>query len=332
MGAARLLSRLSLTLVQKLKFFNNALIGAALLLPVSCATTGLKPAETLTSEPLEAYGIPYVDIAANGGIIHSPFDLDSVVDIMLDESVFHDYIIFKLETEYSLYGENKTAVYYVVLFDFEKTIADDAVIVKGTEIGYMGKRSTKLAVFCNTLDPYLIINDSAEPKHCYGWYWFSGGFILSNGSTDWLSFNPVDDIYDVLETMAEHHNELPSFNFYPYFRVRFKTSLSSYPRELTPEETGRIEFYEKMYFKKTGLMEYVNEMDIGAYSFLLCWQNGFLDYLMDEYTLGDDIWLYGSVISYDAFTGKGYIFLRDFSLLSVEEEYEKRLEILHNVE
>lgn len=51
----------------------------------------------------------------------------------------------------------------------------------------------------------------------------------------------------------------------------------------------------------------------------------FIDYLTNEYVLGDNIWLYGSVISYDAFENVGYVFLRDFTLESIEERYEDRL-------
>jgi hypothetical protein len=164
------------------------------------------------------------------------------VNITLDSAVFHDYLIFRREEEYSLYNEKKTAVYYVVLFDFVKTVNDDTKIVRGMELGYTENRDFKLAIFCDTMEPCLVINDPAPPLYYDNRYWFSGGFLFSNGSTDWLSFTPVDDFSASLTDMAEHQVETPGLNYYPYFRIRFKTSLTSLSTQINAQRERACRF------------------------------------------------------------------------------------------
>jgi hypothetical protein len=52
----------------------------------------------------------------------------STPPITLDENIFHDCIIFPHQAEYTLLGEKKTVVYYVVWFDFVKTASDETTM------------------------------------------------------------------------------------------------------------------------------------------------------------------------------------------------------------
>jgi len=80
-----------------------------------------------------------------------------------------------------------------------------------------------------------------------------------------------------------------------------------------------------MIYGRTGLISFISEINVGGYDYFLCWQNGFLEYLRRGYTLNNDIYLFGVIVTYNPWQKKGYIFLRDFSPWSLEEMYEGRL-------
>ena len=260
------------------------------------------------------------------GLIRSFFSGETVQNIFFANGLnnFRDGLVIQIKEDYTLYGQNQETTYYVMVFDFDKSATPGRIIAPGDILGQIRRDRAKVLVFSETLDPFLVINSGNIPVFYNGYYWFEPAFLSSAGTTRWLSFDPVDNIEILLNEIANHQSESPGFSWYNQ-RIRFNTSLQQYPRSITDEERRMISTYENILYGRTGITSFISEVKIGNFSYLLCWQNGFLNYLRMEYSLRNEIWLYGVIATFDPWENRGYIFIRDFSTNSIEDIYEGRL-------
>ena len=264
------------------------------------------------------------------GMLRTPFAGKIVNDSFNCEEldIFDGRLIIQMEAKYVLYDKEQNINYYVLIFDFNKSLNDGTNVAAGDIIGRIDDRKAKLVVFSESLEPYLLNHSNEYPVFYGGYYWFSAAFMTSPGSARWLSFDPVNDMEAELIEIADHvTSEPPGLSLYNKW-VRFKVMLTEYPREISEEEFKSISVYERYLSRGNRLTYYVSDMYAGGYSYLLCWQKGFLDYLKKEYSLNDEMWLYGVISTYDVWSRQGFIFIRDFTLMSMEEMYEGRLKIL----
>jgi hypothetical protein len=285
------------------------------------------------TKPETLKDFPVVTMNAPNGNVFSYLDA-AIVDNPLPkekQKIFNDNIVYSLSSTYTLYNKESTVKYYVIVFDFIKTVNDINNIKYRDIIGKTNGNDPKLLVFCSTLDPLFVINCDSFPYFYEGFYWFDGSFLLPSSTTNakWLNFKPTENINKILIDMADHVMEsAPSLTIFYNENYRFKTQLKEYPRQLSGDEKQRIANLEKRTFSKTGIITHVNEIRAGKYKYMLCWQSGFDQYLTKEYKLNNDIWIYGRVMTYSIWDNCGYIFIRDFKLETLEEMYEKRLKII----
>jgi len=68
---------------------------------------------------------------------------------------------------------------------------------------------------------------------------------------------------------------------------------------------------------------------IGFYAVVLFWQAGFDKYLQDEYTLTTPLWIFGNILTLDHVKKRIIVFVRDFSIESLEDKYTKKVEIIN---
>jgi hypothetical protein len=171
------------------------------------------------------------------------------------------------------------------------------------------------------------------PVTCGGRYWFNPSFLFVGGSLAYLDFHQVDDISKALAAVGDDAtSEGPGYVFYPDYKVRFRTSLDEYPRELTEAELKNLAGYEARMYAKSGILKHCNELTVGDYKYLIVWQGNFKAYLEDEYTLGSELWILGAIVTYDVWEKVGYIFVRDFMLGTVEDLLERKLAALKGLE
>ena len=296
------------------------------ILSVFCSCGSTKAAE---NQDIEKF--PFLSLNNSSGYVYSYFDADIVNNPLSTEGkkIFNDNIVYSFNSAYKLYDNEYTADYYVIIFDFIRTVAETDDIKHGDIIGRTGKEAPKILVFCETIDPYLVISCNSVPHYYGGFYWFDGSFLFSSGkATKWLDYDPTENIEKKLIDVADHATEEPGMVFYPQFSLRFQTRLEEYPREITDGERQEISAYENMLYGRNDVTTHVNEIQAGKYKYLLCWQRGFDQYLKKEYILNNDIWVFGKIATYSAWRDCGYLFIRDFTLESLETMYENRISII----
>jgi len=298
-----------------------------LLLFCSCVSTQGPGDGTKTAQSIENFPIITVTTMGNGDV-PSYFDA-GIVDNPLSaggQKIFGENLVYSLSSTYKLYGKESTINYYVIVFDFKKTISKTENVKKMDIIGKSTGDDPKVLVFCKTIDPFFVINCRNLPYFYDDFYWYEGSFLFPSVNPKWLNFEPVDNIEKILIDMADHANESPSsVAYYPDSLYRFKTKLDKYPRKATDNEIKNILMYENWLYNRTGITTHVTEFQAGQYKFLLCWQRRFDQYLSKEYKLNNDIWIYGVAATYSVFNNCGYIFVRDFTLESLESIYENRI-------
>ena len=113
---------------------------------------------------------------------------------------------------------------------------------------------------------------------------------------------------------------------FPNFQILVKAKLNEYPEAIKTTTSDDIILRNQFYSFAETEMEYTFD----GIPFHLVFYTGFQDYLKDEYTLGDDVYLY----LYALFGKNGAIwfYVRDFSLTSPEEMYYKYREIFKEKE
>jgi hypothetical protein len=248
-------------------------------------------------------------------IVQNPLSIDAA-------RIFNDNIIYKFNETYNLFGRENTVNYYVMVFDFEKTINDTENIRSGDVIGRGNE--PKLLIFCESLDPFLVINCATEPIYYEGYYWFDGLFLVG-ARRNWFSFEQVGNFENILNNnVRQSTEEARGVSLFRMFRYSFRNSLNEFPRIMTTDERQRVMAHENMLFGRN-VTTHINEIQIGQYRIILCWQSGFDQHLRRQYSLNNDIWFYSMSMAFNQFDNTVYLFLIDFKLETLEDMYEDRM-------
>jgi len=289
--------------------------------------------EAKTAQSIEDFPVLTLSTMDNGDI---PSYFDAViVDNPISaegQKIFGENVVYSLSSTYKLYGKESTVNYYVIIFDFMKTIKKPDNVKKMDIIGKSTGENPKMLVFCKSIDPFFIITCRNMPYYYDDFYWYEGSFLFPSANPKWLNFEPADNIEKILIDMADLAKESSSsLAYYPESLYRFKTKLDKYPRKATDNELKNMSMYENMLYNRTGITTHVSEIKAGKYKYLLCWQRGFDQYLSKEYKPKNDIWIFCVAATYNIFNNCGYIFVRDFSLESMESIYESRMEMINKL-
>ncbi len=211
-------------------------------------------------------------------------------------------LIYSVEHEYYYEGKTLTSRFELI-YD---GIADPSVAVQVSRkdrIGIAAGEKVTLCARSGVIDPYLV-STSYHPPEKRGdfWYYFPGMYLPSE--MKWLSYQPAE--YDRFKSMYEHATTgeeglgMTLFNWW----ILHKTSLDAYPEEGV----------QTVYF--------------GDLPLKLEYQEGFTQYLLDEYTLGDTIYLYLQIRGINGFGKEFLCYVRDFSLKPPEDIVRERIEAI----
>lgn len=231
-------------------------------------------------------------------------------------------------TEYTYYfqGEVITLQYYLVFGGMEELYKNRGdKISMGDELG-LASIDSYLTSYADNLDSFMLrMTEDRVVKHNNNWY-FTPNWLVSRG-TAWLTFKPVNSFKTALDgyfnrVMLDGINSSGTQVVYnePWDRIRFKITLDEYPSLSSRNEA--IESVEQNFYRGQKIFVLENlykEYSVNDYRVIIYWQSGFETYLQNEYTLGDDLYVYGSIYALDHDKKEILVCTRDFSLLSDEE-------------
>ena len=241
---------------------------------------------------------------------------------------------------YYFEGEKKEVMYEFLIKDIDlyPEIQNQEMyseIKGGTAIGRAAvDKPSILLRTANGADPNLILNCERLPLD-YGNYSYYDATTFMPSTPKFLIYMPVTSRKDEIEfwdypeslehmiaKSLEKDNENKSKSTYysfPMFNIMVKTQLAEYPTSITTHDMTDV-ILRNQFFK-----DYETEMtiDFDGLAFHIVFYKGFLDYLKDEYTLGDDIYLYLNGLYVK--DGKMTLTVRDFTLDSPEDLYEQKL-------
>jgi len=208
-------------------------------------------------------------------------------------------VVFDVEHEYYYKGETLNCRFELIYEGIGGTPAEPEVSQNDIIGNALGER-VSLCARSKELDPYLISCSYHPPQEKDGyWYYFPGMYISTE--MKFLSFQPAD--YGAFKSMYDHATTgeealgMTLFNWWSLVETR----LDEYP--VQGEQTILFE-------------------DIPLH---LEYQKGFPEYLLDEYVLGDPIYLYLQIRGISGFSKEYNCYVRDFSLEPPEEIIRKRL-------
>lgn len=228
--------------------------------------------------------------------------------------------VIKVTDEYYYEGKKCTSEYELIYFNMNVTAKKGAEIKSGEELGTATEDTIKILARTTTIDPYLVSVSNTLPVKVNGYYYYFPG-MLTNNTMKYLIYEPLN--LDNVKWMYEHTTNpesdedwTPGVSIF-YWKLLMETELSAYPKKLTKASS----------FRGVGI-ESSMEIEYEGMKFSLGFQEGFLDYLLDEYKLGDKIYLYIDVDSVDAFSKTFNCYVRDFSLISPTEIIQQRIDIV----
>ncbi|MBQ0167621.1 MAG: hypothetical protein KBT02_11000 [Treponema sp.] len=247
----------------------------------------------------------------------------------------HGVIIFEFEEEYYYKGKKRSVTIEAVYFN---VLADEYLLAafperpihveSGEHIGYT-LDDAGVILRCTRPSEYLVSCARVTPKYD-GKDWYFGAECLVSTIPKFLLFQPVasrkdevtfhtDGLSETLEqiTNCSEADDCPCS--YPTEPVRFMTQLAAYP-ETTGYRSSTELLLRNSYFNGMNLDVTV---DVDGLSWHFMFPDYFLDYLTDEYTLGDDIYLYGYICY--SLDGELYLYGRDFTLYDPDDEVDAKL-------
>lgn len=287
------------------------LLSLTILVFSGCATIEEAPQETTQEHSLEDL---YSIFASMNTPINTPIKSLSSGRIMSDyhelPEGFNEPVVVKVSSDYYYDNRILTSEYELIYLSVLSN-SNPGDITRDEIIGYSTNPTVSIIARSETIDRYLVSVSAAKPVFYRNyWYYMPGMYIPSE--MKWLSFRQAD--YNEFKAMYDHavnEEEFYGLTIINWW-ILYETRLTEYP---VPKTTsGRPAYEQLIYFEDIPLR--------------LTYQEGFLRYLEEEYTLGDTIFLYLQIGSINAFTKEYDCYVRDFSLISPKEIIDTRMDFL----
>lgn len=320
---------------------------------ISCASVGNKetlPLEETVVEKETFFPWTIIDVKA-GDPIYAPIDSGFVFygktqfvyekwDYSIPEEFGNKTFVATFPYTFYFNGKKQEVFYEYIIkgIDLDEKIANLSIfseIKAGSVLGTASEDSPKILV--RTVipnDPNLILDSDFIPTEI-GVYSYFDASIFMDTTPKFLTFKPVTSKKDMIEfwdypesleeiakASIQENDEKNRITNFPIFKIMVKTQLDSYPEEIRTEDSTDLLLRRQYYsFCETELKTVFDGL-----TFHLYFYPGFKDYLLNEYVLGEDIYLY--LTFFFSKNGDLHFYVRDFSTIPPEEIYSNLLEII----
>jgi len=298
---------------------------------LSCTTTGTQLNKQVQNNRSEI-DIPHMIIqgAAAGSIVNTP--CNGTLLITEQDEPWGVRAIILTKEKYYFTGEEREVEYELVIGSLRNVTAEPGFIEQGSPLG-LAAENVYISARLGYLDPFMIRSSDQIPKQKQNMWWFSPEWLIP-GNTLWLSFRQVESFTDAIEDFVyrwEREENEPSectVHFFPEFdRIRVFFPIASYPQAIT-KQTPCLTLAENVLYSYPGIHTHQTIVRIGNRDLALCWQKDFDKYLRKEYSTGEELWLYLSIVALDHLQKNILVFVRDFAMNPDEEVIKERLKII----
>jgi hypothetical protein len=288
-------------------------------------------AETEVLTPPQPWQLPYPALFWQDPVPGQTFysETDGLITAVETEPDGRFRVVVASELSYFSSDGVRNEGYELVMGGLGSVNAEPGPVKRGDAIGTFSDR-VYISARTASLNDYLLRMSGSHAFHDGHWYALPNWFIPSY--TQWLSFRPVDDFQsaaaDFLSRWRREDDISDSgftIHYFPeYDRIRVPFVLEEYPQLIAPRES--ITVTEQQLLGHSGLIASAVPVALEdeEYDALLLWQGGFIEYLRDEYTLGETTWLYLSLYTIDHDRKQVLAFVRDFAPYPDEEIIEER--------
>ena len=316
------------------------------LILISCATTG-KTEKTDSSAEAQKFPWSTFNVKA-GEEIKMPVNCGFVCygktgfvyegwDFSIPKEFGKKTLIATLPYTFYFEGQKEEVFYELIIrnVNLKPEIASQEIyseIAEDTVIGTAAEDNPGIMIRAVTgLDPNLILDSKTFPVSVGEYTYFDASTLMAT-TPKFLTFMPVSSKDDLIEfwDYPESIKQLADASIqtekgkshitrFPNFQIMIKGKLTSYPVPVTTTSTNDIVLRNQFYSFAETEMDYTFD----GVPFHFVFYKGFESYLKDEYTLGDDIYLY----LYALFGKDGalWFYVRDYTLNSPETMYENRV-------
>ncbi len=259
------------------------------------------------------------------------------LDISVPPYFHDDNVSFMYETTYFFEGEERVGRYEVI---YSGVKVYDHIIVSsrlspaiepGTPIGTATADEPFVVIRSSNLDPHLVATSEMLPTR-YNGFWYFTPESLTPTSMKWLYFEPIESKDEkftlmpymglTLKELAEDTEGKTEIYTIPSQQIMIEAVLDEYPQEFNYESLDKIRPLSKGLimntFRNCTTETTVTFDDINLQLFF---QTGFDEYLLDEYTLGEPLYLFIN-LKFSA-NGELLCYVRDFGF-EIGEEIVKR--------
>ncbi len=283
-------------------------------------------------ESAEPFSLPFPYMGTNSD---SDFVLQSMLSGTVREITPDEFgtrrLVLEASQSYYLNGSEQTLEYDFIfggLKDLQVSPGDSIetgqVLATATSDSYITARHKDLADFMIRMSEY-------RPVELDGFWYFSPSWIMPQ-VTRWLSFRQVPDfeaaVEDFYNRWAVEENEARgvTIHYFPNLdRIRGVVSFNDYP--VVAERTEAVSIVEQAYYSNQHAFVLRNVLEgfqVDGHSVVLMWQKNFDQFLQEEYTPGEDIYLYCSIYVIDHENSEIVVFIRDFSFKDDESVIQSR--------
>jgi hypothetical protein len=284
----------------------------------------------LTQEAWQEYQIGVtIGPGVNDAQVYAPMD-GTLVRFSKEEnnpSGFGRFIELEHVFEYYFDGKRRHFTLYSILANLAEVHVSDIgqELNAGDVLGSLGATHTLFStddlVFClyaSELNLYFSYLTGTKPHWSVGYYWYSPNklFFSEKKPFDYFQFYEIE----LPKGLFSFHNRLLQENrsskntLYFFNHIRFPLTLPEQPQsrdgqwdDLLSESrlTTEIEI--------RSLYTHFNDIQLESFRLIIFWQQGFDNYLLNEYRVGEELHIYGYLFAYDDADNSFYFLARDFN-------------------
>ncbi len=252
-----------------------------------------------------------------------------------NSSNFGRFLELESSDTYFYNGEEKLVKFYILYSNLLEVFADKEgeQIDRGTEIGLSGgtlfDNNLLICIYTFEKDPYISYLTKSVSSNLLNTYWYDPMFLFNEeyNTFNYFKYEEID-LKNYIETLSDSGEDSRTIEILEKnirFFITFDTPLS----EITEQTSLLLEAANNSLSSKfeTDFLEYYKhstEYMINDTKLILVWPEDFDLYLSEEIEIGNDLYIYGMISTYNHYDNTVLVLVGDFTTDRLENLIDKQ--------